>query len=83
VRAKLPQGVDHELTHAFARDAELGGHRVGGPGDAVRVGDMAHLDSYRGGGAYPMVAQVAMHQGRLAAENIAALEQRRELSPFH
>jgi NADH dehydrogenase len=36
------------------------------------VGDMAHLEGYKGGGAYPMVAQVAMQQGRLAAKNIVA-----------
>jgi NADH:ubiquinone reductase (H+-translocating) len=36
------------------------------------VGDMAYLEGY-GNGAYPMVAQVAMQQGRWAAKNIAAL----------
>jgi NADH dehydrogenase len=35
------------------------------------VGDMAYLEGY-GDGAYPMVAQVAMQQGRRAAKNIAA-----------
>jgi NADH dehydrogenase len=37
------------------------------------VGDMAYLEGYRGLGAYPMVAQVAMQQGRQASKNIAAL----------
>jgi NADH dehydrogenase len=37
------------------------------------VGDMSYLEGYKGGGAYPMVAQVAMQQGRRAAKNIAAL----------
>ena len=50
--------------------------------DVFVVGDMAHLDGCRGGGAYPMVAQVAIQQGRLAAENITALEQERALSAF-
>jgi NADH dehydrogenase len=45
------------------------------------IGDMAHLEGYKGG-AYPMVAQVAIQQGRVAAENIAALDQDRELKTF-
>src|SRR5262249_31515349 len=47
------------------------------------VGDMAYLEGYNGGGAYPMVAQVAMQQGHRAAENITALESGRELGEFH
>jgi NADH dehydrogenase len=35
------------------------------------VGDMAYLEGYHGG-AYPMVAQVAMQMGRRAARNILA-----------
>ena len=46
------------------------------------VGDMAYLEGYKGGGAYPMVAQVAMQQGGQAAENITALESGRELGRF-
>jgi NADH dehydrogenase len=37
------------------------------------VGDMAYLESYKNGQAYPMVAQVAMQQGRQAGLNIQAL----------
>ena len=37
------------------------------------IGDMAHLEGHKGGGAYPMVAQVAIQQGRCAARNIRAL----------
>jgi NADH dehydrogenase len=40
--------------------------------DVYAIGDMAYLEGYKGGGAFPMVAQVAMQQGRLAAQNIAA-----------
>jgi NADH dehydrogenase len=36
------------------------------------VGDMAYLEGYQGGGAYPMVAQVAMQMGKQAARNILA-----------
>src|SRR5262249_46277995 len=38
----------------------------------------AYLEGYHGGGAYPMVAQVAMQQGRLAARNVAAAQAGRE-----
>jgi NADH dehydrogenase len=45
---------------------------VPGRDDVYAIGDMAYLEGYDGGGAYPMVAQVAIQQGRLAARNIAA-----------
>lgn len=44
---------------------------VPGHPEVFVVGDMAYLEGY-GDGAYPMVAQVAMQQGRRAARNIAA-----------
>src|SRR5262249_60840796 len=47
---------------------------VPGRADVFVVGDMASLDGYADGGPYPMVAQVAMQQGRLAAKNIKACE---------
>jgi NADH:quinone reductase (non-electrogenic) len=45
------------------------------------VGDMAYLEGERGA-AYPMVAQVAMQQGRNAAVNILAHRSGRTLHPF-
>jgi NADH dehydrogenase len=47
------------------------------------VGDMAYLEGYKDGQAYPMVAQVAMQQGRRAGQNILALIAGDELRPFH
>jgi NADH:ubiquinone reductase (H+-translocating) len=38
------------------------------------IGDMAFLEAHKDGRAYPMVAQVAMQQGRQAARNMVALE---------
>jgi NADH dehydrogenase len=46
------------------------------------VGDMAYLEGYHGDGAYPMVAQVAMQQGRQASQNIRALERGRRPRSF-
>jgi NADH dehydrogenase len=46
------------------------------------VGDMAYLEGYQGDSAYPMVAQVAMQQGRRAGRNIVALERDREPQAF-
>jgi NADH dehydrogenase len=46
------------------------------------VGDMAFLARDERGQAYPMVAQVAMQQGRRAAANIAGLQRGRSPSPF-
>jgi NADH dehydrogenase len=40
------------------------------------VGDMASPEGAKYGRPYPMVAQVAMQQGRLASKNITALERR-------
>jgi NADH dehydrogenase len=45
------------------------------------VGDMAYLQGYRGG-AYPMVAQVAMQMGKWAAYNIRAQVAGRSPRPF-
>src|SRR5262245_32415095 len=50
--------------------------------DVFVVGDMASLDGYGDGGPYPMVAQVAMQQGRRAAKNIVARETGRAPAPF-
>jgi len=50
--------------------------------DVYAIGDMAYLEGYDGGGAYPMVAQVAMQQGRLAARNIVAHIARRAPKRF-
>src|SRR5262249_7885227 len=47
------------------------------------IGDMADLEGYKGNQAYPMVAQVAMQQGKQAAGNILALIAGRPLRPFH
>jgi NADH dehydrogenase len=46
------------------------------------VGDMAVLEGHKDGGAYPMVAQVAMQQGRQAAKNIIALQDGRPRRAF-
>jgi NADH dehydrogenase len=46
------------------------------------VGDMAYLESYNGDHPYPMVAQVAIQQGRLAGKNVAALEHGRAPRSF-
>ena len=46
------------------------------------VGDMAYLETYKDGQAYPMVAQVAMQQGRRAARNILAQIGNTELREF-
>jgi hypothetical protein len=46
------------------------------------VGDMAYLEGYRDEQPYPMVAQVAMQQGRRAAKNIAMLHTSAAPKPF-
>jgi NADH dehydrogenase len=50
--------------------------------DVFVIGDMAYLERYKGDQPYPMVAQVAMQQGRLAARNILARLAGRPLRPF-
>lgn len=50
--------------------------------DVFVVGDMAYLETYKPGQAYPMVAQVAMQQGRQAGRNILALIAGEPLRPF-
>jgi NADH dehydrogenase len=46
------------------------------------VGDMASLEGYDGDSPYPMVAQVAIQQGRQAAKNIIARETGKEPGAF-
>jgi NADH dehydrogenase len=46
------------------------------------VGDMAYLEGYREGVAYPMVAQVAMQMGKQAAKNILAHAAQKPLAAF-
>jgi NADH:ubiquinone reductase (H+-translocating) len=46
------------------------------------VGDMAYLEGYRGKEAYPMVAQVAIQQGKRAARNILAQLAKQQPRPF-
>jgi NADH dehydrogenase len=46
------------------------------------VGDMAYLEGYRDGVAYPMVAQVAMQMGKRAAANILARVKQQPAEPF-
>ena len=47
------------------------------------IGDMAYLEGYKGGQAYPMVAQVAIQQGKQAARNLLRREQGKPMRPFH
>ena len=47
------------------------------------IGDMAYLESYKSGQAYPMVAQVAMQMGKQAAHNILALIDGQPPRAFH
>lgn len=46
------------------------------------VGDMAYLEGYKEGVAYPMVAQVAIQMGKRAAQNILADVRGKEQKPF-
>lgn len=46
------------------------------------IGDMAYLEGYQGGQSYPMIAPVAIQQGKQAARNIMALVRGEPLQPF-
>ncbi len=46
------------------------------------VGDMAYLEGYRPGVAYPMVAPVAVQMGEQAARNIIAQLRQQPMQPF-
>ncbi len=50
--------------------------------DVFVIGDMAYLEGYRPGVAYPMVAPVAIQMGEQAARNILARTRRNPLKPF-
>jgi NADH dehydrogenase len=46
------------------------------------AGDMAYLETFKDGQAYPMVAQVAIQQGKHAARNILRAQRGEEKVPF-
>lgn len=50
--------------------------------DVFVVGDMAYLEGYKPGVAYPMVAPVAIQMAERAARNILANTRRRPMKPF-
>ncbi len=50
--------------------------------DVFVVGDMAYLEGYKPGVAYPMVAPVAVQMAERAAKNILATTRRRPMQPF-
>ncbi|MDQ5826485.1 MAG: NAD(P)/FAD-dependent oxidoreductase [Chloroflexota bacterium] len=56
-------------------------HLPGHP-EVFAVGDMAYLEGYKEGQAYPMVAQVAIQQGKHSAHNILEQAAGREMTPF-
>jgi NADH dehydrogenase len=56
---------------------------VPGHPEVFVIGDMAYLEGYKGGQAYPMVAQVAIQQGKQAARNILRRERGKPMRPFH
>lgn len=56
-------------------------HLPGRP-EVFVIGDLAYLEGYHGGQAYPMVAPVAMQQGTQAARNILAQIDRQPMRAF-
>jgi NADH:ubiquinone reductase (H+-translocating) len=46
------------------------------------IGDMAYLEGFKAGQAYPMVAPVAIQMGKVAGANVLALQHDRPLKPF-
>ncbi|HUP27298.1 MAG TPA: NAD(P)/FAD-dependent oxidoreductase [Chloroflexia bacterium] len=79
--SKLADGLGVEL----ARNARVKiAPELNLPGrpEVFVIGDMAYLEGYKEGEAYPMVAQPAIQQGKHAAHNILKLIQGEPLEPF-
>jgi NADH:ubiquinone reductase (H+-translocating) len=55
---------------------------VPGHPEVFVIGDMAYLEGYDSGQAYPMIAPVAIQQGRWAAQNILARLSGAPMRPF-
>ncbi len=56
--------------------------QIPGHPEVFVVGDMAYLEGFKKDQTYPMVAPVAIQQGRLAAHNILALVKGQDLKDF-
>jgi NADH dehydrogenase len=78
-----------ELSDTLEAQREKGGRvkvnpalNVPGHSEVFVVGDMAYLEGYQGKQPYPMLAPVAIQQGKWAANNILLQSKGRKLRPF-
>ena len=58
-------------------------NRVHGFDDIYAVGDIAHMEEGEYKNGHPMLAPVAMQQGRLLAQNLVNMSKNKPLKPFH
>jgi NADH dehydrogenase len=82
VRASELADALHVETGRNARVKVLPTLDVPGHPEVFVIGDMAYLEGYKGNQAYPMVAQVAIQQGKRAARNVLRRVQGRPMRAF-
>ncbi|MEO6458689.1 MAG: NAD(P)/FAD-dependent oxidoreductase [Chloroflexia bacterium] len=73
LNAELARGSRVKITP----ELHLPGHS-----EVFVIGDMAYLEGYKGADAYPMVAQVAIQQGKQSANNILRRLRGEPVQPF-
>ncbi len=84
VRAVPVQGLPESLLQRNGRVQVNSFNQVEGQERIFAIGDIAHsTEDPRYSKGYPMVAQVAIQQGRISARNIIRLQQGRPLEAFH
>ncbi|MDQ6695474.1 MAG: NAD(P)/FAD-dependent oxidoreductase [Chloroflexota bacterium] len=79
--AELAEHMDAELARGFRVKVASALNLPGHP-ELFVVGDMAYLEGYKDEQAYPMVAQVAIQQGKQAARNILSQMAGRPMKTF-
>jgi NADH dehydrogenase len=83
VKGAIPPGIPKENITRSNRIITNTFNQLEGYKEIFVLGDVAACASEQNQGAYPMVAPVAIQQGRLVADNLLRLKYNKELVPFH
>jgi NADH dehydrogenase len=82
VKGAIPSGISNEHIVRGSRIKTNVFNQLEGHDEIFVIGDVAACVSEQNPSGYPMVAPVAIQQGKLVAENLLRLKYKKELVPF-